>query len=321
MKTSEALAAAPIGVQEIVLANYGYEITGNRHIECPFCSQKKFRINYAQKLGGQYAGICVCGSYPLIKLAEHRSRKQGKAFLDEIDELIGNKQDAQQLASDRTPEQKAWDRLRSGVPIKGTQAHTYLKARGNNILPRHNCVYIDKMPFYDTEGTLKAHYGAIYTLLTNELGRAVNEHITYLDRGHKAPVENYRKIRTVSKAGGAVAGRIYDGQEIMAVGEGLESCLSFSQVFKVPCLPAMNTANLKQYRAPEYVKRLLIAADHDYNGAGMAAAMECAHRNILQRPNLELVQVIYPDEMGADFNDALADPDMLREVLVCKKPK
>lgn len=319
MKTVEALQAASIGVQEIVLQRYGYEITGNRHVDCPFCNQKKFRVNYTDKLGGQYAGICVCGSYPLIKLAEHRSGKTGKDFLDEIDELIGNKQDSKPASTGPTPEQKAWERLRSGVQIQGTQAHTYLRGRGINILPRHNCVYIDQMPFHDSEGNFKCYYGAIYTLLTNEAGRAVKEHITYLDKGHKAREEQNRKIRTLCEGGTNIAGRIYDGRDVMAVGEGLESCLAYSLLRKVPALPAMNTANLKNYRAPDYAKTLYIAADHDHNCAGLAAATHCAHANILQRRNLEAVFIEMPETMGHDFNDAIINGDQIVRIPVCRK--
>lgn len=321
MKTNEALPLAPMGVQEMVLAHYGYEITGNRHFECPFCNQKKFRINYAEKLGGQYAGICVCGSYPLIKLAEHRSKHQGKEFLDEVDRLIGNDQEQIVPTNEKTPEQRAIDLFKSGVSLKGTQAQTYLKARGINDTPGRGCVYIDKMPFYDDTGKIKCFYGAIYCLMTNDLGRPVKEHITYLKDGHKAPEESYRKIRTLSKMGGSVACRTFNGQEVMAVGEGLESCLAFTQARRIPCIPTMNTANLKNFRCADFVRTLYICADNDYNGAGLAAAFACAHGNILQRPNLERVIIQYPDTLGTDFNDALINSDKIREQIVCKKPK
>lgn len=320
MKTVDAIQSAPLGVQELVLQHYGYEVTGTRHVECPFCGQKKFRINYAEKLGGQYAGICVCGSYPLIKLAEHRSQKTGKDFLDEVDFLIGNTQSETPKAADKTPEARAWDKLRSGTPIKGTPAHEYLRSRGINILPRHACVYIEREPFYSSEGDIIAYYGAIYSILTNEAGRAVKEHITYLDGPQKArPGNDSRKMRTLSNLGANIAARIYDGKEVLAVGEGLESCLSYSQLMMIPALPTMNTANLKNYRAPDYVKTLHIVTDHDHNAAGLAAASACAHANILQRPNLDVVYIDMPKTMGFDFNDALINGDQTVRLTVCRK--
>ena len=319
MKTSEAIKAASLGVQELVLLKYGYEITGNRHIECPFCNSKKsFRVNL---FNGSYAGICKCGSYPLLELAKHRSGKDGKAFLDEIDELIGNRPNLAPRTEQTTPESIALAQLHDGQPLKGTIAQEYLAKRGINYLPVNDCRFLPNQPYRDSTGQVVGHYDAILMVLTNALGKVVQKHITYLDGPQKAAVESPRKIQTVSNLGVSIAAKIYQTGDVMAVGEGLESCLSYAQIRRVRTLPTLNTNNLKKYRCPDYVKTLYIAADNDHNGAGQAAAYECAHRNILQRPNLEQVIIHMPAVAGYDFNDALLNGVQTMEFPpICRKP-
>lgn len=312
MKTAEALQAAPLGIQEQLLAFYGYEITGNKHVICPFCNSKKFRVNIWKETGC-YHGICTCGSFPLLKLAEVKSTKQAKEFLDEVDELIGN------TSGDFKPKpnkrlQDHMSIFNRGVDIKGTQAHQYLLERGITIRPRQNMRYCESVP-YDHQSA----FGAIATLLTDDLGRPHKIHYTYLREAKKAPVEMPRKLFSLTEMSPSMSGMLWNPSEVEAVGEGIESCMSFTILRSMPCNPCLNTALLKSFRFGHYVKHGFIAMDNDHNGAGLAAAAHCAHYNILQRPALERVTILHPMTMGYDFNDALQVGDEIGEWVICRK--
>jgi putative DNA primase/helicase len=68
----------------------------------------------------------------------------------------------------------------------------------------------------------------------------------------------------------------------------------------------MNTAIMKVFKAPEGVKTLVIFADNDRHGAGMAAAMACANKNILANNDVSTVFVRWNEDAGVDFCDMVS---------------
>lgn len=326
MKTMDFLIANP-QLEEFALSHYGFQITNNKHIDCPICGKKKsFRVSYSQRLG-RHGGICTCGSFTSIQLIQHQSGKDIGELLREIDELVGNtdyRPPITKVDADSTAD-RAIKKFKSGRSLKDTPAHEYLKIRGIYTLPRGGAVFLDSEPFYDENRREVARYPAIFCLAADDLGRPIYSHTTYLDGVNKASLGGKeRKQRSLQEnihEGQSCAIKLFQKSEVMAIGEGIETCLAFSEIRKVPTHSCLNTSILEKYRFDFDVKHGIICADNDYSGAGLAAAYKCATMNIRQRPNLERVTIEWPKTKGTDFADALLNSDVIIEDYVCKKPK
>lgn len=322
MKTADFLAQNP-ALEEEALRHYGYEITGNRHIDCPFCDKKKsFRVSYVKKFG-RHLGICTCGSFTAIKMISQASNLDTGPLLAEIDSLVGNTSDP--MAHKPKPSTRADEaikKFKSGQPIKGTIAEEYLASRGIYTMPRGGAVFLPREHFYETDGPV---YSAIYCLASDAIGRPIYSHTTYLDGPKKADLDGkerkQRGLLDYVHEWQSCSVKLAPKGGVMAVGEGIETCLAFSQIKNIPVHACLNTSLLSKYRADDDITHLYIAADNDHTGAGLAAAWECATANIRQRKNLDRVTICWPRAKGTDFNDALIDSLDILEDYVCKKPK
>ena len=65
------------------------------------------------------------------------------------------------------------------------------------------------------------------------------------------------------------------------------------------------------------MKTLYIFADNDVNGAGFAAAFECAHKNIMYKNDVETV-IIRWREIHGDFNDIVQEGGKVLQMRVGK---
>jgi len=70
----------------------------------------------------------------------------------------------------------------------------------------------------------------------------------------------------------------------------------------MPAWAALSTSGLVALALPPIVRRVVILADHDANGAGERAARAAAARWLAEG---RLVRLALPPEPGSDFNDVL----------------
>jgi len=141
---------------------------------------------------------------------------------------------------------------------------------------------------------------AIVCLARSGGGESRGLHATYVtDDGRKAFGSSSRlmfgPMRSAAVRTAPVAA---DGT--LAVAEGLETSGSFSVLRSVPTWPVFSTAGLRGFEIPPGVRRLLIAADNDENGAGLEAAEALAER---ARSRCD-VEIHMPDQIG-DWNNVL----------------
>lgn len=313
MKTTmEAVQELPETQQEALLNRFGYEVTNNRHIDCPICSKKKsFRINWNQKIDPpQYSGICTCGSYPLYKLIIETG-----ADIHAINDAIGfkygdDKHEAPPIK--REPKiEKLLSIFRESEPLRNVQgAVDYLHARGIYDLPSYLCRATSSLPHYNADGVKVGEFDAIVSCATDALGKPAYMHITWVENGKKAPVEMPRK--QYGLLGNTIKPRCSikfsnKSPSILAVGEGQESCLSYQSIYGVTSESCLNAGLLMDYRPPEYVKELHIIADNDHSFAGQAHAAMLKHRVILKCKWVEKIVIRTPSELKKDFNDVLLE--------------
>lgn len=312
---------AMIGYEEMILNHFGLpEITGNRHFagECPLCGKrKKFRLHrYKNRVGY----ICVCGNGSVLNLIMEVNGTDYKTTCNEIDKIIGN-----QFVRDETvkqpekPKQQRKDifmnRFSAIHTLKGSPVEIYLKSRGIYTLPELSV----KFSASEYDKAYKRSFNCMYAVATDEAMNIVYSHKTYLENGKKAELNVNKKMEAVNKYNlpcqtcghehaANVAVRMFPAEETLGICEGIESALSAKQIFGFPVWSVLNTSIMKEFKAPKGVTRLIIYADNDVNGAGLAAAMVCAHKNVLANNDVKKVIVRMPEKKDSDFNDMLLEP-------------
>jgi hypothetical protein len=129
-------------------------------------------------------------------------------------------------------------------------------------------------------------------------GSVIGIHRTFLapDGSGKAPVEP-AKMMLGPCAGGAV--HLAEPDELLMVGEGIETCLAAMQATGNPAWAALSTSGLKALVLPASVREVTILADADE--AGEAAAQASALRWTREG---RTVRIARPPN-GMDFNDLL----------------
>jgi hypothetical protein len=123
-------------------------------------------------------------------------------------------------------------------------------------------------------------------------------HRTFLahDGCGKAPVKP-QKMMLGPCRGGAV--RLAKVDDILLVGEGIETCLSAMQATGHPAWAALSAPGLRRLDLPEAITRIIVLADGDEPGE--RAAMSCARRWTGEGRDVRIARPPH----GSDFNDLL----------------
>ena len=318
MKTSEAAK----GQWAMIFEHYGLPpINAKNHFkgECPICGARgKLRIDDKD---GRGTWICVCGSGDGMKLV---TQTQGKAFstiCSEIDRLIGN--DFQKLKAPVTTSaaslrKRVLSKFSKLKPLRGTTGAEYLKARGIYQLPA------EAVRFNEKQRHAGKVFQSLYSLATDDKGELCYLHQTLLDGAKKADIgvsaKRQKSLQEENYLDHArsVAIRMFPVTSTLGIAEGIETALSAYQIYKVNTWATMTSGFMKKFRVPAGVLNLIIFADRDERSAtGLAAAMECAHANLLAKNDLQRVSVYWPDH--EDFNHMLMNGDQVRELVFYKK--
>lgn len=188
---------------------------------------------------------------------------------------------------------KLWS---GAVPVEGSRAETYLRGRGI-----HMAAWPSALRFLPHATSLddKRKRPALIAAITNHPGELQGVQITLLTpRGtEKATIETPRRI-IGRLSGGAVRLCDGNGEGVLIVGEGVETALSASEALNAPAWSALTAGNLARFDPPDWVRRLIIAADR--GPAGEAAAETLADR--MAERGLTAETMLAPDAYP-DWND------------------
>lgn len=146
----------------------------------------------------------------------------------------------------------------------------YLQSRLCWPLPEGHLLRASPAVDYFEDGKRVGVYPALIAQVHDYDGQLVTIHVTYLEDGRKLKDRVSRKIlsRTEGRKGCAV--RLMPAGHELGIGEGIESCLAWSQIHKIPSWAALNTALLQRFEPPPPVQKLAIVCDRDV--AGLRAA-------------------------------------------------
>lgn len=183
-------------------------------------------------------------------------------------------------------------------PIGSTLAKTYLRSRGIT------CALPDTLRFHPEcwHGATARRYPAMIGLVQGVAHFAV--HRTYLaaDGSGKAAIDP-PKAMLGNVTGGAV--RVAEGQDALAVGEGIETALSLlcgPLRGSVTVWASLSAGGMKALHLPSRPGTLIIAIDNDEPGR------TAAHDLAVKAEALGWAVTLFPaptDKVGGDWNDVI----------------
>lgn len=200
---------------------------------------------------------------------------------------------------------KIWNESR---PIEtGDPVDLYLTSRslGFKVFPKclHYHPALDYWePSADDKWVSRGQYPAMIGAITFPDGELMAIHQTYLTTdGAKANVPAPRKISGPAN-GGAI--HLQRGQDKLAIGEGIETALSFFALTGIAAWACLSTGLMKNIVMPAEVREVILLVDVDTSGAGEMACNKLAQR--LKADGLNVQMALPPGaEPKRDWNDHL----------------
>jgi len=131
--------------------------------------------------------------------------------------------------------------------------------------------------------------------------KPIGIHRTFLmrDGSGKAPIEPAKMMLGVCRGGAVRLGR---PNNVLVVGEGIETCLAAQQASGKPAWAALSTSGLRALDLPKDIRNVIVLADGD--DAGEVAARDCARRWKREGRHVRIAR----PPAGMDFNDLLVRP-------------
>jgi phage/plasmid primase-like uncharacterized protein len=157
------------------------------------------------------------------------------------------------------------------------------------------------MPYGGSTGLV---FPALMALITDVDDEPAAVQATFLksDASGKAEIDPNRK--TYGSPTGCAA-RLLEGDDVLIVGEGVETTLSVMQALGEGGFALLGTSGMTNVRLPDVYRdrRVVIAADNDADGIGQDKAQVAALR--LVEVGFLDVRIVTPSRSGQDFNDVL----------------
>jgi len=273
-------------------------LTGN-HGPCPLCGGKdRWRWDNLEARG---TWICSrCGAGDGIALVMQKNGWEFREAAKQIDTVVGSvPTDAPKRERSDREKRDAMNKLwQSSKAVEANDpVGSYLALRvGLTSFPP--CLRTASNVRYQADPP--SFHPAMIAMVTGPDGAASTLQRTYLTAdGRKAPVHAPRRMMPGTIAKGSAI-RLAPAGDALGIAEGIETALSASALFDIPCWAAVNAGMLAAWQPPLEVKRIIIFGDNDASYTGQAAAYALARRLGSER---FVVEVQVPTEPEADWND------------------
>lgn len=186
-----------------------------------------------------------------------------------------------------------WD---GGTEIENTHTHDYLRSRGitlTNMNGLRNIRYL-KHPG-------GGRHPCMLAKVTNPIsGTPLALHRTYLNPTGKGKSYLQPNKMTLGSYDGGVVELYWPQGGLIAVGEGIETCLSYSQLTNIPTWCSVAAGNTAKLRLPSRISKVILLKDNDTMGE---RSTQTAKEAILEQ-NIEVL-IEAPPRPFKDFNDQL----------------
>ena len=201
-------------------------------------------------------------------------------------------------SSRRVSARRLWD---STCPIAGTVAAAYLESRGVGHVARAPALRFHPRI---THPNAPGHFPALVAGAQDVAGEFMGIHRTYLraDGTSKADIDPARL--SLGPIGGGAVRLVEPAGDALLIGEGIETTAAAVKVlgWRGGAWAALSTSGMGKMVLPASVRRVLIAADRDVEGAGQKAAAQLTER---LRAEGRRVRIFVPETIGHDFCDEL----------------
>jgi putative DNA primase/helicase len=184
----------------------------------------------------------------------------------------------------------------------------YLKARGLDAADVQDLLFHPDLAHYQS----RTGYPALIGVVRDDDGKMVGLHRTWLDHDEpkKAALDSPKKSLGTIR-GGAI--RLYPAERHVILTEGIETALAIRTARPdVPVWAAIAAGHLAACRLPDTIREVVIAADHDSNGAGIKAAERLAERLVAEHRRAWIAIPTNPDTDFADLLVSAGDPSARR---------
>lgn len=296
----------------LLAAGISDSVLKNKHQPCPLCGGKdRFRFDNKDGRGTYFCSHCGKGDW--VNLLMNHLSVDFMGALHFVRENLGVvKETKAPTVSKQTDNKARLDAIQKGcVKIStGDPVDKYLKWRGIDILPEMNVSYNPAIDYWDKVNDkwvkLGTYPAMVAGLRNNEVDRVtdngidifqrVTYKITYLTHdGLKADVPCQKKLMPTEREFLGASVKVCRFTDTLAVSEGIENALSFTQITGVPCWSADTAGNLQKFDIPKGVKHLIVVADGDFVGKQAAYALAIRAQNEAARENRDVkVTVYYP---------------------------
>jgi hypothetical protein len=266
-----------------------------------------------ERLGGRWTlagGMCRCPAHddrtPSLSVRPGRTRLLLHCFAgcDASDVLraleAGKLLDPAALPAEPAPAQgdishrsaalRIWDEARS---IDGTPAFAYLQSRG--LAPRSPELRFHPRAPHGAQ-PLTRYRPALVAAVRDDSG-LVAIHRSFIER--RAPGRAWSVERSGLGRFGCGAVCLGGIAPKLGLAEGIETALSATALFGIPCWATLGTERFARVALPAMVAELVLFLDHDSGGrrAELLARRAFAH--------LSRIHVCRPERSGDDWNDVL----------------
>jgi len=179
------------------------------------------------------------------------------------------------------------------------QIASYLRSRGLNPALLTPSIMWHGMARHPEGGQRPLMVGVIEHVELGVIG--ITRTYIAVDGSQKAVFAKPRLFLGLANGGGVWLGGV-PGEGELAVGEGVESVLSYLQLHALPGVAALSASGLRNLILPPEARSIVIAADHDKNRVGWKASVAAARR---WGGEMRRVRIDMPPEPGTDWNDVL----------------
>jgi putative DNA primase/helicase len=275
----------------------------NKHGPCPLCGGKdRYRFDDRGGTGSYFCSQCGAGVGVILVRKKHGW--DFRKAVTEIDKIIGGL--SAPIIEKPTKPQCSDERRRRDIERVLAEANdqaivnTYLRGRGlsvsSPVLRGHpSCLY------FDADRKPAGRFRAILAPFIGPDGEIKTAHRIY-DAPHLAKPERKKNMPVVGTIrGGAV--RLFDCDEELAIGEGIETMLAVREMFVLPVWACLTANGVESFMLPPGVRHLHVYADNDTNCTGQKAAYTLANR--LSVRNKIPVEVHVPPIAGTDWLNVL----------------
>ena len=282
--------------RSIALALAGRKVGGNWMARCPAHHDREPSLSICDADDGKILVHCHAGCDQKQVIAILRSRglwPENGAHPPKLSGLCAAGT-SQSVRDDAKRSEAALTIWNAAMPANGALVEAYFASRG---------LYLPPTSALRLHAGLKHPSGGIWpamvALVTHGFGNtplAILRTFLACDGSGKAPVDP-QKMMLGPCRGGAV--RLAPADDVLMVGEGIETCLAAMEATGHPAWAALSTSGLRTLDLPRDVRDVIVLADGDE--AGEAAARDAALR---WKREGRRVRIARPPQ-GCDFNDLL----------------